>query len=114
MLPCDWRSEPAHWPRVRSRHPTGNESTEHDDRVEANMTLALPQPKPTSVLLPGAAAALAAGIFVADTLTEVQIAVAVLYVAVVLMASRFCRPRGVILMATGCAGLTVLSYFLSS
>jgi PAS domain S-box-containing protein len=63
--------------------------------------------------LPVATAALATGIFVADTITKIDIAVAVLYVAVVLMASRFCRPRGLVLVAVGCAVLTLLSYVVS-
>ena len=67
----------------------------------------------SSALLPVATAALAAAIFVADTATEIGIAVAVLYVAVVLTSARFCRPRGVVLVAAGCAGLTVLSYLMS-
>jgi PAS domain S-box-containing protein len=58
-------------------------------------------------------AAFAIGIFIADTTTKLEIAVAVLYVAVVLMAARFCRARGVVLVAAGCVGLTVLSYFLT-
>jgi PAS domain S-box-containing protein len=74
---------------------------------------ALSQRKVTSALLPGATAALATAIFVADTITEIDIAIAVLYVAVVLMAARFCRPRGVVFVAAGCVALTVLSYFLS-
>ncbi len=68
----------------------------------------------TSALLPFATAALAAGIFIADILTPPNTAVAVLYVAVVLMATRFCRPPGVVLVAAGCAGLTVLGHLLSA
>src|SRR6267142_2009902 len=64
-------------------------------------------------LLPVTTAAIATLIFVADTITEVNIPVGVFYVAVVLMAARFCRARGVVLVAAGCVGLTVLSYFLS-
>ena len=67
----------------------------------------------TSALLPVATAALAIGICIADILTGVEVALAVLYLAVVLMAARFCRPPGVVLFAAGCIGLTVLSYFLS-
>ena len=74
---------------------------------------ALPWRGTTSALLPVGTAALAAGVFVADTITRTDIAVAVLYVAVVLMAARFCRARGIVLVGAGCVGLTVLSYFLS-
>jgi PAS domain S-box-containing protein len=63
----------------------------------------------TLALLPVATAALAAGIFIADMLTPVGHAVAVLYVAVVLMATRFFRPRRVMLVAAGCAVLTAVS-----
>jgi PAS domain-containing protein len=67
----------------------------------------------TSALLPVATAAVAAGIFIVDMLTPPELVVAVLYVAVVLMAARFCQPRRVVLVAAGCIGLTVVSYFLS-
>src|SRR5947207_10727917 len=67
-----------------------------------------------SALLPVATAALAIGIFIADTVMVPEISVAVLYVAVVLMAARFCRPPGVVLVGAGCIGLTGLSYFLSA
>jgi PAS domain S-box-containing protein len=69
--------------------------------------------KGTSLILPIATAAFAIAIFMVDTATDFAIAVAVLYVAVVLMAARFCQARGVLLVAAGCVGLTVLSYFLS-
>jgi PAS domain S-box-containing protein len=68
----------------------------------------------SSALLPVATAALAIGIFIADTVMVPEISVAVLYVAVVLMAARFCRPPGVVLVGAGCIGLTGLSYFLSA
>lgn len=62
-----------------------------------------------SVLLPIFTAVLAAGIFAADSATKLEIAVPVFYVAVVLIAVRFCDRRGVILIAAGCIGLTILS-----
>jgi two-component system sensor histidine kinase KdpD len=65
------------------------------------------------IVLPIFAVALAIGIFAVDTTTDAEIAVAVLYVAVVLMSVRFCETRGVILVALGCMALTVLSYFLT-
>jgi signal transduction histidine kinase len=67
----------------------------------------------TSLVLSVATAALAIGIFVIDTLTDLEIAVAVLYVAVVLMSVGFCRRRGVVLVSLGCMALTALSYFLT-
>ncbi len=67
-----------------------------------------------SLLLPLAGAALAAVIFIVDMMTPPAVAVAVLYVAVVLMAARVFRTRGIALTATGCAILTLLSYFYGS
>jgi PAS domain S-box-containing protein len=58
-------------------------------------------------------AALAAVIFIADTATRLDIAVATFYVVVVLIAARFCKPRSVVLVGLGCAGLTVLSWALT-
>jgi PAS domain S-box-containing protein len=68
----------------------------------------------TSALLPVATAAVAAGIFVADIFTPPDVVVSGLYVIVVLMATRFCRPLGVVLVAAGCIGLVVVAYFLSA
>jgi PAS domain S-box-containing protein len=59
------------------------------------------------------AAALAIGIFVIDTLTTLDIAIAVLYVAVVLMAANFLERRGVLLVSAGCLALTVFGFLLS-
>lgn len=52
-------------------------------------------------------------IFVVDTVTALEIAVAVFYVAVVLMSVSFCQRRGVLLVSAGCMALTVVSYFLT-
>src|SRR5271165_3935513 len=60
-----------------------------------------------------ATAALATLIFVADTVTVLDIAIATLYVVVVLLAARFCKPRGVVLVGAGCMGLTLLSWALT-
>jgi K+-sensing histidine kinase KdpD len=68
----------------------------------------------SSIVLPTVAVALTIGIFAVDTITDLEIAAAVLYVAVVLMSVRFCETRGVILVSLGCMALTVLSYFLST
>ena len=67
----------------------------------------------TSPILPLATVALAIGIFVLDTVTNLEIAVAVLYVAVVLMSVGFCQKRGVVLVSFACMALTVLSFFLT-
>ncbi len=66
-----------------------------------------------SRLLPIVAAALTLCIFIADTVSRLEITVAVLYVAVVLLSARFCRARGVLLVASGSVALTLLSYFLT-
>ena len=68
----------------------------------------------TSALLPVATAALAIAIFIAEVITPPETAVALFYVVVVLLAARFCRAPGVVLVGAGCIGLTVLSYFLSA
>ena len=64
-------------------------------------------------LLPAVTIALAIAIFVFDTLTDLEIAIAVLYVAVVLMSVGFCRRRGVVIVAAVCVALTLLSYALT-
>jgi PAS domain S-box-containing protein len=64
-------------------------------------------------IVPIAAGALAIAIFVVDTLTHVNVAVGVLYVAVVLIVIRFFDQRTVLLVAAGCMALTLLSYLLS-
>ncbi len=60
-----------------------------------------------------ATAALATGILLFDVLATAEIAAAVLYVVVVLMAARFLPPRGVVFTAAGCVGLTILGYLLT-
>ena len=69
--------------------------------------------KATAILLPIATAVLAAAIFVADTVETKDVAIPALYVAVVLMAARFCTARTLVVVGAGCVALTVLSYFLS-
>jgi PAS domain S-box-containing protein len=64
----------------------------------------------TSVVLPVTAIAFAVAIFIVDTFTPLGIAVAALYVVVVLMAGRFLQRRGVLWVAAACVALTVLSY----
>lgn len=48
-------------------------------------------------------------IFIADTITELEIAVAVFYVAVVLIAVGFLRARGVLIVSASCVFLTLAS-----
>lgn len=56
---------------------------------------------------------LSAAIFVADTVTDLEIAFAVLYVAVVLISARAARPGSVIVVGAGCGALTIVSYLLT-
>ncbi|MER8406877.1 ATP-binding protein [Mesorhizobium sp. M1307] len=60
-----------------------------------------------------AAIVLATGIFIFDTLTPLNIAVAVLYVAVVLLSLNFTNRRGTLLVGAGCMGLTILSFAIT-
>jgi signal transduction histidine kinase len=66
----------------------------------------------SSRLLPYAAAALAAAIFGFDTFSPLGMAVAVLYILVVLMAVNFCDRRGLLLVSLGCAALTIAAFSL--
>jgi two-component system, LuxR family, sensor kinase FixL len=66
-----------------------------------------------SPLLAVIAAAFALGIFAFDTATTLDIAIAVLYVVVVLLSANFLQRRGVLIVASGCMVLTVLAYVLS-
>src|SRR3954452_9387131 len=52
-------------------------------------------------------------VFAVDTFTDITSAVAVLYVLVMLLAADTGSRRGIILLALVCAGLTVLSFFIS-
>jgi len=67
----------------------------------------------SSSLLPLAAIVLVAAIFVADTVTDLEIAVPVFYTAVILISVRFCTRRGVVFVGLGCVALTLLSDILT-
>ena len=60
--------------------------------------------------LPFVAIGLGIGIFIFDTVSPLQFAVAVLYVVVVLVAATSYRRRVVLMTSGACVGLTVLSY----
>src|ERR687891_80873 len=66
-----------------------------------------------SLVMPVLAAIVAVAIFVVDTVTPLDIAIAVLYVAVVLLAMDFAGRNGILIVAGGCAALTVLSYAIT-
>ena len=67
----------------------------------------------TAWVLPFAAIALATAIFIADTITELEIACPIFYTAVVLIAARFCKKRGVVFVGLACIALTLLSDLLT-
>jgi PAS domain S-box-containing protein len=71
---------------------------------------------PTIVMsraLPLIGAATAIAVFILDTITPEDSAIAVLYVGVVVLSARFLQKRGVVLASLGLMSLTVLSYLLS-
>lgn len=70
-------------------------------------------PPRISPVLPLLTAAVAVAVFVVDTLTPLDIAVAVLYVAVVLLAVDFTGFAGILAVAAGCALLTIVSFVLT-
>jgi two-component system sensor kinase FixL len=60
--------------------------------------------------LPAVAVIFAAAVFVIDAFISIDIAIAVLYVAVVIMSITFCDRRGVLAVSMACMGLTVLAF----
>ena len=82
---------------------------EVDRRTVAMKRAASVPARMSSSILPILAVVLAVAIFIFDTVTDLEIAGAVLYVAVVLISLRFCRRRGVMVVAAGCMALTLLS-----
>jgi PAS domain S-box-containing protein len=65
------------------------------------------------IVLPLSTIAIALAIFIVDTFTVLDIAIAVLYVLVVVMAADFLPSRGVVLVSSACAALTILGYLIS-
>jgi two-component system sensor kinase FixL len=66
----------------------------------------------SSPLLPALTAAVAIAIFVLDSLTRINVAIAVLYVVVVMMSIRFCSRRRVLAVSGACMALTVLAFVI--
>jgi class 3 adenylate cyclase len=64
-------------------------------------------------LPPLVAATIGIGIFIFDTVSPLQFAVAVLYVIVILVVAAYHQRRGVLIAAAACGALTALSYVLS-
>lgn len=69
--------------------------------------------KASSTSLYISASVLALAIFVADTVTDLEIAVAVFYVAIVLISIKLFRRHGVLAVSAGCMALTIISYVLT-
>ena len=67
----------------------------------------------TAWVLPLATIAIATAIFIADTITELDIACPVFYTAVVLIAAQFCSKRGIVFVGLACIALTLLSDLLT-
>ncbi len=65
-----------------------------------------------TIFLSFVAVGFATAIFAIDTFTPLGLAVAVLYVVVVLMAGRFLDRRGVLLVSAACITLTIVSFLL--
>ncbi len=65
-------------------------------------------------LLPVTTVLLAGVIFVADTMTELEIAFPAFYTAIVLLSVGFCNRQGVALVGAGCIALTLLSDLLTA
>jgi len=63
--------------------------------------------------LPASAGIAAISIFIADTLTDLEIAVAALYVIVILLSVGFSQRRGILLIGAGCILLTTISFMLT-
>jgi len=68
--------------------------------------------RPGGVAAPIAAAGLAITIFLVDTLSDLGIAVAVLYVIVILIAVGFTTARGLLLVSAACLTLTIAAYLI--
>src|SRR5262249_24166755 len=83
------------------------------EAARAMITKSTPAALSASILPPMIAGLLAIAVFIVDTITPLDIAVAVLYVVVVLMAANYFNLRGVLLVSMGCLVLTVLSFLIS-
>jgi signal transduction histidine kinase len=66
-----------------------------------------------ALLLPVTTAALAAAIFAADTITDLEIAVPVFYTAIILLSVSFLKKSGIVFVGIGCIALTLLSDLLT-
>src|SRR5262245_31794038 len=84
--------------------------TSTSELKDGNLSELPPPVLVTPSFLPVLAAAFGLTIFIIDIATPLDIAIAVLYSVVVLMASTVCQRRGVLWVSAACLTLTVLSY----
>src|SRR5262245_30815067 len=84
----------------------------HRDPNRSGMSDNVPAAPARSRFLPVLAGLFAIVIFVIDTVVPLDIAIAVLYVVVVLIASNIYQRRGLLVAAAACMALTLLSYFI--
>jgi C4-dicarboxylate-specific signal transduction histidine kinase len=82
--------------------------------MKAGMDFRSIQKKATAWLLPAVIFALAITIFIADTFTDLEVAVPAFYTAVVLLSVRAFKKRGVIFVGGACVALTLLSDLLTA
>ena len=83
--------------------------TDHNQLADAAISPTIATSRALAVLC----AAITIGLFILDTMTPKEIALAVLYVGVVLLSARFLQKRGVVFTSLGLMALTWLSYVLS-
>jgi len=98
---------PAHR-RICHEHATATTFSEADEMHQKSS----PADLSASIFPPLIAGIFAIAVFIVDTVTPLDIAVAVLYVLVVLLAANYFQLRGVLLVSMGCLTLTVLSFLL--
>jgi PAS domain S-box-containing protein len=73
-----------------------------------------PAARRAGLLLPAVSVAIMAAIFAVDAFTTLHIAIAVMYVTVVLLSVNFLSRRGVLALTLACMALTVVGYVMSS
>ncbi len=96
---------------MRNKTQPHQDTVREDHLIPAVRTLFLLDGAGFWALLAGLVLIIA--IFIADTVTDLEIAAAVFYVAVVLLAVRLLQPKAVLATAALCVVLTILSYFLT-
>lgn len=93
--------------------PAGRLRRSRGTQIDAGMLQLTSVSDRPSLAMPLIATALALAIFVVDTVTSLDIAIAVLYVAVVLLTMDFAGQEGILVVAAGCVVLTLLSFAIA-